>query len=375
MKRFAFFFAVFLAAMAAPAQTVPELFQKGKAQVSGEAWKDALATFARVETEAAKPENEAYRKQLEGPLAFYRGVCEANLDQPDQAQASFVTFLGGSSNANMDPSMYSKKAIAAFDAARKTLPAPDAPRIGGPSIFSAYQEFKPPPNISEPPSPTWGDGPVVWIMTADEKKTWSQLSSDGERAEFIEKFWSSRNPNGEAGENTFRTGFERRVAFADAKFVQDEKKRGSMTDRGMVFVLLGPPTYGGRRPIKSGEDSTEAMGMTATAGVPAAVAVSSAVGATQNGKISSGQAASIADQYSGPGTQAAQSDNNYQEVWHYRKELLPKNVGYLQVDVAFVTRKGYGVNVLQRDSQTLTTLDAAKKQPLTTLNAAKKQPQ
>ena len=45
MKRFAFFFAVFLAAMAASAQTVPELFQKGKAQVRGEAWKDALATF------------------------------------------------------------------------------------------------------------------------------------------------------------------------------------------------------------------------------------------------------------------------------------------------------------------------------------------
>ena len=35
-------------------------------------------------------------------------------------------------------------------------------------------------------------------------------------------------------------------------------------------------------------------------------------------------------------------------------------MGYLQVDVAFVTRKGYGVNVLQRDSETLTTLDAAK---------------
>ncbi len=374
MRRFALFFAVFLAAMAAAAQTVPELFQKGKAQVKGEAWKDALATFARVETEAAKPENEAYRKQLEGPLAFYRGVCQANLDQPDQAQASFAAFLGGSSNATMDPSMYSKKAIAAFDAARKTLPQPDAPRVGGPSIFNAYQEFKPPPNISEPPSATWADGPVSWIMTADEKKTWSQLSSDGERAEFVEKFWSARNPKGNNDDNTFRTGFERRVAFADAKFVQDEKKRGSMTDRGMVFVLLGPPTYGGRRPIKSGEDSSEALGNNSVAGVNAAMAVSTAVGATQNGKVTSGQAATISDQYNGPGNQAAQNDNNYQEVWHYRKELLPKNVGYLQVDVTFVTRKGYGVNILQRDSQTLTTLDAAKKQALTTLEAAKKQP-
>jgi hypothetical protein len=33
------------------------------------------------------------------------------------------------------------------------------------------------------------------------------------------------------------------------------------------------------------------------------------------------------------------------------------------VDVIFLTKKGYGVNVLQRESQTLTTLEAAKKQP------------
>jgi GWxTD domain-containing protein len=53
-------------------------------------------------------------------------------------------------------------------------------------------------------------------MTADEKRTWAQLANDGERAEFVEKFWAARNPNGEGGENTFKTGFERRVAFADA---------------------------------------------------------------------------------------------------------------------------------------------------------------
>jgi len=33
------------------------------------------------------------------------------------------------------------------------------------------------------------------------------------------------------------------------------------------------------------------------------------------------------------------------------------------VDVTFITKKGYGVNVLQRDPMTLTTLDAAKRKP------------
>ena len=78
-------------------------------------------------------------------------------------------------------------------------------------------------------------------------------------------------------------------------------------------------------------------------------------------KLSSGQAAAINSQYSGPGTQAPEAANNYQEVWHYRKELLPKGVSYHQVDVTFITKKGYGVNVLNRDSMTLTTLDAAKR--------------
>jgi hypothetical protein len=33
------------------------------------------------------------------------------------------------------------------------------------------------------------------------------------------------------------------------------------------------------------------------------------------------------------------------------------------VDVEFLTKKGYGKNVLQREPQTLTTLEIAKKKP------------
>ncbi len=360
MRRLVLFLAVSLAAGALLAQTVPELFQKGKEQVKAGAWQEALSTFASLDTEAAKPGNEGYRKQLVGPLAFYRGVCQANLGQSDQARDNFAVFLGEQPNASIDPAMYSKKAVAAFEDARKSGAKPEPARTGGPSLFNAYQEYRPPANISEPPSENWAEGPVQWLMSAEEKRAWTQLRSNGERVEFVEKFWEARNPNPGTGDNTFRTGFERRAAFADAKFAQDEKKRGSLTDRGMVFVLLGPPTYGGRRPIKAGEDSSEAAGMSSVGSFDSMMAQHQAAAA---GPISSGQQAAIADQHSGPGTQAAQSDNNYQEVWHYRKELLPKGISYLQVDVVFVSKKGYGSNVLQRDSQTLTTLDAAKKKP------------
>ena len=52
--------------------------------------------------------------------------------------------------------------------------------------------------------------------------------------------------------------------------------------------------------------------------------------------------------------------SNWREVWHYRKEKLPAGVPYLQVDFEFVTKRGYGENVLQRDAQTLDTLERAK---------------
>jgi hypothetical protein len=81
------------------------------------------------------------------------------------------------------------------------------------------------------------------------------------------------------------------------------------------------------------------------------------------GQVSSAQLNKINDQFTGPGTQAPESNYDFQEVWHYRKELLPKNVGYLQVDATFITKKGYGMFVLQRDSDILTTLGAAKKKP------------
>ncbi len=348
------------------AESLGDLFQKTKAQVKGGQWAEALKTLDALDAEASKPGNESYRRQLGGPTAFYRGVCEANLGRTDEARASFQAFLAETPSASIDPSMYSKQAVAAFEQARRSggeAAAPPAIPSGGPSLFQKYQEFRPPPNAADPPDAQWADGPVQWIITADEKRRWAALTSDDERAEFVEKFWEARNPHPGSADNTFRTGFERRAAFADVYFNQDERKRGSLTDRGMVFVLLGPPTWGGRRPIRNGEDTSEAAGMSTVTNGDIAAAQSSAQRLSPNNRITSGQAAAIADRMSGPGTQAAESNNNYREVWHYRKELLPKNVGYLQVDVVFVTKHGYGVNILQRDTATLQTLDAAKKKP------------
>jgi len=356
-----FFLAVFLS-VSLSAQTLPELFQKAKAQVKGESWSEAMKTLDKLEVEAAKPGNETANQQLQGPMAFYRGVCEANLGMAEKAQADFEAFLAVQPNATMDPSAYSKKAVAAFQAAEKNI-APPVSSDGSPSIFRAFQEFKLPPNSGEQVNEKWGDGPVRWIMTSDEKKTWTSLAGGPEWQEFVDRFWESRNPQPGNGDNVFKTGFDRRVAYADTYFVQAEGTRGSMTDRGMVFVLLGPPTYVGRKPIRTGDDSSDAAGLSTVGSQDQNIALASAASSSRTGKISSGQAAQISAAHSGPGTKMIDSESNWREVWHYRKELLPKGVGYQQVDVEFITKKGYGVNILQREHATLTTLDAAKKKP------------
>ncbi|HKD19989.1 MAG TPA: GWxTD domain-containing protein [Thermoanaerobaculia bacterium] len=366
MKRLLIVTALTIAASPVPAQSMPELFQKVKAEVKGESWQAAMKTMDTLEAEAAKPGNEDAQKKLQSPLAFYRGVCEANLGQTVEAKANFEKFLADQPNVHLDPSMYSKKAIAVFEDARTATeaaaPAASSPGShGSHGLFTAFQEFKAPPNSNDPVDERWASGPVQWIMTSDEKKAWDNLQAGADRLEFVDKFWESRNPNPGSPDNVFKTTFERRVAFADVYFNKAEEKRGSLTDRGMVFVLLGPPTYSGRRPIKNGEDASEENGMSTVNSASVSLAMAGAAAASPSGKLSSGQAAAIADRMTGPGTQAAENSNNYQEVWHYRKELLPKNIGYLQVDVTFVTKQGYGVDVLQRDTTTLMTLAASKK--------------
>jgi GWxTD domain-containing protein len=341
--------AVVSAAGPSLAASLPELFGKVKEQVKAGSWSEALATMEVLDVEAAKPENVKAQEQLAGPLAFYRGVCDANLDNAARAQSDFETFLRAQPNASIDDKMYSKKAVAAFAAAQKSIAS------AGPSIARAYDDFKAPAGAREPVSASWGDGPSQWLMTPSEKSAWAAATTDAERAAVYDKFWLVRDTD---EDHKFRATYDKRVAFSDANFTQ-ATKRGSVTDRGMVFVLLGPPTYGGRRPIQQGEDANENSGMRSGNATSDTIAMHRATGPGST----AAQGVALADRQDAPSTKAPESAMNYQEVWHYRRELLPKGVSYLQVDAVFITKKGYGTNVLQRDSDILTTLDAAKQKP------------
>ena len=346
------------AGAAASAATLPELFHKAKAQIKGESWSQGLQTLEALETEASKPGQDAARRQLAAPLAFYRGVCEANLGRADDARRHFAAFLALEPHASMDPSMYSKKAVAAFRDAKKTSAPPAVEDDdGGGSVFQAFQEFKLPRNPGEPVNGDWADGPVRWIMTSDERTRWVDLMVGADLQEFVDAFWEARNPQHGHPDNPYRTSFERRVAFADAHFVVAEGTRGSMTDRGMVFVLLGPPSYVGRKPLASGEDANEAAGLSRVWSRPSAYYQRALASA---GEPAGASGIAAADVFFGPGARINETNPSWREIWHYRRELLPRSLGYQQVDVEFITRKGYGVAVLQRDPMALATLDAAR---------------
>jgi GWxTD domain-containing protein len=323
----------FLSSLPLCAETLAELFQKAKAQVKSQSWHEALTTLDQLDTESAGPGNETARQQLLAPIAFYRGVCEANLDQTEKAQADFATFLQAQPGATIDKVVYSKKAVAAFEAAGK-----GASSSASLSMTQRFEEFKSPPNMGEKPDDHWADGPVKWIMTAEESAAWSALTSGGERADFVEKFWEARNPKPGTDDNPVRTGFDRRVAFADAYFQVDEKKRGSLTDPGMVFVLLGPPTRTGRKPIKTGEDAIDSDGMS-------------------NAPI---WWMSNRNSVHPDPTTANDVSNSFREIWHYRQEALPKGVSINELNVVFVTTTAVGRFVLQRDPAVLSALQAAR---------------
>jgi GWxTD domain-containing protein len=79
------------------------------------------------------------------------------------------------------------------------------------------------------------------IMTKAERDVLLHLRTKPERDKFIIFFWRSRDPSPDTSDNEFAKEYMARVAFADANFGHDSPKRGSQTERGFFYLLLGPP--------------------------------------------------------------------------------------------------------------------------------------
>jgi len=112
--------------------------------------------------------------------------------------------------------------------------------------------------------------------------------------------------------------------------------RGSLTDRGMVFVLFGPPTGVVRRPITTAEDTPAMLPMVSSRSGPPRPTV---------------------------GPAAPEQYTNWKEFWRYSREVLPQGIPERHVDFTFVTRTDYGKHLLQRDGPSIRAIDAARPRP------------
>lgn len=328
-----------------------QLFMKAKEQFRLNAYAETLATLDRLVQESEQPGNEAYRAQLRPSLAFYRAASLAALGRFEEARPQFEVFLAYQPNASLDPGAFPSKVIAALEEVRKSLRTDTRKPAETGSLATTFRAYT--PEVSRGPfeaGEDWAESPVSYLLTAQQRRDYSRLSDPVARSEFITEFWKTRDPRAETPENEAREEFEKRVAFADAQLAQGET-RGSLTDRGMVFVLLGPPTWVGRRPLRTGEDTADPKGMSIYSDLDVKNALRGLSGA---------DSVVAWDKMTSSSNRMPDSDGNYRELWHYRREQLPPGVGFLQVDFDFITRKGYGKNVWQRDANTLATLETGR---------------
>ena len=88
----------------------------------------------------------------------------------------------------------------------------------------------------------WDKSPeFTYYATDDDRKAWQAIKTDEEADKFYNLFWGRRHPNYKTqAQNVFKLRFDALVAEADKYFTLG-KKRGALTERGKVLILLGVP--------------------------------------------------------------------------------------------------------------------------------------
>ena len=87
----------------------------------------------------------------------------------------------------------------------------------------------------------WLDEEVNYLITSQERTIFLGLTTDKDRDHFIETFWAIRNPDPTSPGNTFKDEHYRRLEYVNTHYGLPSAQNGWRTDRGMVYITLGPP--------------------------------------------------------------------------------------------------------------------------------------
>lgn len=89
------------------------------------------------------------------------------------------------------------------------------------------------------------------IMTKEELKIWNRLPDTASRQEFIADFWLKRDPDPDTPLNEYKLEFDARVDYATRRF--KEGIPGYNTDRGRIYIFMGPPDKAEEFPPQLGQ--------------------------------------------------------------------------------------------------------------------------
>ena len=85
----------------------------------------------------------------------------------------------------------------------------------------------------------WLNEDVIYIITPEEASVFKKLTTNEEKENFIEQFWSRRDPDPRTSDNEFKEEHYRRIAYANERFASGIP--GWKTDRGRIYIMYGPP--------------------------------------------------------------------------------------------------------------------------------------
>jgi len=96
-------------------------------------------------------------------------------------------------------------------------------------------------NLERKLAPVYDDfiSKTRYTMNREERRTFLLLP-DEEKPRFIEEFWQRRDPDPDTADNEFKIEYFSRLEQAEKLFV-GEGRAGWLTDRGRIYILLGPP--------------------------------------------------------------------------------------------------------------------------------------
>lgn len=314
-----------------------------KAAYRAKRWSDAETALRHLLELASAPEREAALPKILPVYHFYGAAVAWELKDEERARKELARYFEFQPDATIDPGAYPKSYCIFFEAQRTAaarLAPPVPPSHGLPNLATTAADELTIPHYEG--ATDWAETAVRHLLTEREKRDFLGQPDDGSRREWVLRFWKSLDPDPATPENEFQLEFYRRVTYAEANF-STETMRGSLSDRGRVLIVLGPPSYVGKSPLLRSSDIMTELKTTETV-----------VARTASGGASFVRVPSTNRGFVTPGDIEGES-----ETWYYRSDRIPKGLPFHDLEYRFLTKEGYGTGVFQKDARELLALQKA----------------